>query len=100
MPDLQIRQVLERGGDMFGVLERARHPIDASLEPAHPQSGVAIENPAEDVLPECISEWSDRLEHADADGVELVRRRRRALTDVVRDRDLRLFDRVPYTVHR
>ena len=86
--------------DVLGVLERRRHPVDAALEPADAQAGVAVEDAAEDVLAERVAERGHRLEHADADGVELVGRRRRALADVVRHRDLRLLDRLPHAVHR
>ena len=78
---------------------RRRHPVDPAFEPPDAQPGVAVEDAAEDVLAEGVAKRCHRLEHPDADGVELVRRRGRVLTDVVRDRDLRLLDGIPDAIH-
>ena len=51
--------------------------------------------PAEDVLAERVAERRDVVHHADDDAVELVRRRRRALADVVGDRQPGVLDRRP-----
>ena len=83
-----------------GVLDGRRHPVDPALEPADAKAGVAVEDAAEDVLAEQVAERRHRLEHPDADAVELVRRRRRALADVVRHREPRLLDGLPHAVHR
>ena len=56
---------------MLGVLERRRHPVDAALEPADLQAGVAVEDPAEDVLAEHLAERRDVVQHADDDAVVL-----------------------------
>ena len=85
---------------MLGVLKGRWHPVDPALEPPDPEPGVTVEDAAEDVLGEGVAERRHGLEHPDRDGVELVRRRGRVLTDVMRDRDLRLLDRLPDAVHR
>ena len=82
------------------VLDGRGHPVDAALEPADLRSpGWRSRMPPKMYLPNMsrngATDWSIPM----LDGVELVRRRRRALADVVRDRDLRLFDRIPHAVH-
>ena len=81
--DLEVGEVLERCRNVLGVLQGGGHPIDTAFEPDHPQSGMTIEDAAEDVLAEGVTERRHGLEHPDADGVEFVRRRRRILSDVV-----------------
>ena len=82
------------------VLDHRRHPVDPALEPPDAQARVAVEDAAEDVLAERVPERRHRLEHADVEAVELVRRRRRVLADVMGHRHLRRLDRVPHAVHR
>ena len=92
--------MVERRGEVLGVLEDRRHPVDAALEEADLQAGVAVEDPAEDVLAERVAERGDRLQHPDLDGVELVGCRRRGLADVERHRETDLLDHRPHVVHR
>ena len=97
---LEVGEVPERRGDVLGVLDGRRHPVDPALEPPDAQAGVPVEDAAEDVLAERVAERRHGLEHPDADRVELVRRRRRVLADVVRHREARLLDGLPHAVHR
>ncbi len=60
---------------------------------------MAVEDAPEHVLAEQVPERGHGLQHAEHDGIELVGRRWRALTDVVRHRHLLVFDRLPHAVH-
>ena len=96
----QVVDVVERRGEVLGVLQHRRHPVDAAFEEADLQAGVAVEDPAEDELAERIAERGDRLQHADLDGVVLVGCRRRGLADVERHRETDLLDHRPHVAHR
>ena len=97
--DLVVGHVLQRRVQVLGVLDRGRDPVDAALEPADPQAGVAVEDPAEHVAPEHLAERRDVVHHPHEDAVVAARRGQRRLADVVRHREAALLDRLPHGVH-
>ena len=84
---------------MLGILQSRWYPGDSTLEPTDAQSGMPVENAAEDVLGKHLPERVDVDHHRDGNAVDLAGELRLALADVVRDGQPGLFDLVPYRTH-
>src|ERR1700744_43920 len=85
---------------MLGILEGRRYPGDTAFEPADPQTRMAVEDAAEDVLGEHFPKPVDVHHHRDGDVVHLARRLWWRFADVMSDRQAGLLDRVPDRAHR
>src|SRR5271163_4057879 len=88
------------GQDMLGVLQSRWYPSDSTLEPTDAQSGMLVENAAENVLGKHLPERVEVHHHRDGNTVDLAGELRLALADVVRDGQPGLLDLVPYRAHR